>query len=218
MPRMNPPQNLWQLIVLVVAVVAVVLLRMYGKHGTPRTAGDRPRTTERVPKSEGRWERLTNCTLVEDNTNDGDSFVLRSGTETHTFRLYYADCPEKYRHQYNGERIAEQGAYFGGLSEDETIGAGVEAKAFTMKLLGKGPVTVETRWEPVYDSGRYFAFVSAGGQDLGEALIGHGLARLYTKGVERMDGTTNRAQRSRLLELEREAKAKRRGAWGAGRR
>jgi endonuclease YncB( thermonuclease family) len=214
MPRMNPPQNLWQLIVLVVAVVAVVLLRMYGKH-QPRSPGETPRTTERLPKTEGRWERLTRCTLVDESANDGDSFTLRCGTETHTFRLYYADCPEKYRHQYNGERIAEQGTYFGGLNENETIAAGVQAKEFARQLLQKGPVTVETRWEPVYDSGRYFAFVSAGGQDLAEALVSRGLARIYTQGVARMDGRTNREQRNRLLQLEREAKAQRRGAWSA---
>jgi endonuclease YncB( thermonuclease family) len=214
MPRMNPPQNLWQLIVLVVAVVAVVLLRMYGKH-QPRSPMETPRTTERIPRPEGRWERLTGWTLADDSTNDGDSFMLRCGPETQTFRLYYADCPEKYRHQFNGERIAEQGAYFGGLTEAETIAAGVQAKEFAMQLLRKGPVVVETRWEPVYDSGRYFAYVSAGGQDLGEALVSRGLARIFTKGVERMDGRTNREQRNRLTQLEREAKAQRRGAWSA---
>jgi len=214
---MNPPQNLWQLIVLVVAVAAVVLLRMYGRHPA-REAGETPRTTGHHPRPEGRWERLSPCTLEDESTNDGDSFVLRCGAGTHTFRLYYADCPEKYRHQYNGARLAEQGAYFGGLTEDETIAAGVQAKEFVRQLLQEGPVTVETRWEPVYDSGRYFAFVSAGGQDLGEALVSRGLARIHTKGVERMDGRTNRAQRNRLLQLEREAKAARRGAWGAGKR
>lgn len=215
MPRMNPPQNVWQLIVLVLAVVAVVLVRMYGKSTPPRESEPSARTTPRAPKSEGRWERLADCTLADDRTNDGDSFALRCQGETLIFRLYYADSPEKYRHQHNGPRLAEQGAYFGGLNEEETIAAGVQAKEFALGLLQKGPVTVETRWEPVYDSGRYYAFVKAGSQDLAEALVSHGLARIYTKGVDRMDGTTNRVQRSRLVQLEREAKVKRRGAWGA---
>ncbi len=215
MPRMNPPQNVWQLIVVVLAVVAVVLVRMYGKSTPSRESETSSRTTPRAPKTEGRWERIANCTLADDRTNDGDSFALQCQGETRTFRLYYADSPEKYRHEHNGPRLAEQGAYFGGLNEEETIAAVVQAKEFALGLLQKGSVTVETRWEPVYDSGRCYAFVIAGSQDLAEALVSRGLARIHTKGVDRMDGTTNRVQRSRLERLEREAKAKRRGAWGA---
>ena len=215
MPRMNPPQNVWQLIVVVLAVVAVVLVRRYGKSTPSRESETSSRTTPRAPKTEGRWERIANCTLADDRTNDGDSFALQCQGETRTFRLYSADSPEKYRHEHNGPRLAEQGAYFGGLNEEETIAAGVQAKEFALGLLQKGSVTVETRWEPVYDSGRYYAFVKAGSQDLAEALVSRGLARIHTKGVDRMDGTTNRVQRSQLERLEREAKAKRRGAWGA---
>lgn len=213
MPRFSTPQTLWQWIVLILAVVAVIFLRLYGKGDTPGST----RTSRSTPKAEGNWERLTGCRLVDDRGNDGDSFKLECAGEQHVIRLYYADCPEKYRHEHNGERLAEQGAYFGGLTEEQTIAAGVRAKEYAHAFLQKGPLTVETRWEPVYDSGRYFAYVSVSGQDLGEALVREGLARIHTKGVERMDGTTNRAQRDRLYKFEREAKAARRGAWaGAG--
>lgn len=216
MPRMNPPQNIWQLLALVVTVLVVVFVRIYGKGGgSSATTGTSGQTTPRTSKSESHWERIEDWKLEDDRANDGDSFALSHGGETHTFRLYFADCPEKYRHQYNGDRIAEQGAYFGGLTEEATIAIGVQAKEFALDLLKKGPVAIETRWSAVYDSGRYYAYVKAGGQDLAEALVSRGLARIHTIGVDRMDGTPNRDQRNRLLQLEREAKAKKRGAWSA---
>jgi len=218
MPRFSRPQNTWQLVVLVIAVVATLVARF----NRQAPSDNRPARDQRPPASDSRrssstWEVLQNCALAEDRTNDGDSFALRCGGKTHTFRLYFADCPEKYRHQYNGERLADQGAYFGGLNEEQTIAIGVQAKDFALDLLAKGPVTVETRWEEVYDSGRVYAFVRVGNQDLAEALISRGLARIHTKGVTRMDGTPERTQKDRLYQLEREAKAQKRGAWAAGR-
>lgn len=226
MPRFSPPQKTWQLIVLVVAVAATVVVRWNRQAPHEDERGHhKPVPEKRVPAEKktntakqrsGTWEVLSNCTLAEDRTNDGDSFSLHCGGETHTFRLYFADCPEKYRHQKNGERIADQGEYFGGLNEEQTTSIGVQAKEFALGLLAKGPVTVETKWEPVYDSGRVYAFVRAGNQDLAEALVSRGLARIHTGGTTRMDGTPVRAQKDRLYQLENEAKGQRHGAWGAG--
>ena len=228
MPRFSLPKNAWQLVALVIAVIATLVARW--NRETPRGSG-RPEVSEKrtggadstppksgssrkdKPRGKG-WEVLTNCELVEDRTNDGDSFALRAGGETVTFRLYFADCPEKYRHQYNGDRIADQGAYFGGLSEEQTIATGVEAREFALSLLTRGPVTVETKWEEVYDSERYYAFVRVGDKDLAEALVSRGLARIHTKGTARRDGTPERTQKDRLYQLEREAKSQRRGGWG----
>lgn len=207
----------WQSIVLVVSVIAVVVMRF--NRTTPSTPDQGPpapsKTERRIPPHQGTWQHLTGCTLVEeDKNNDGDSFTLRHGGEEFTFRLYYADCPEKRRHQYNGDRIAEQGQYFGGLSEAATIAVGQEARDFTLALLRKGPVIVDTRWEEVYDSGRRYAFVSSGGVDLAEALVGRGLARIHTKGVSRPGGLSIQEEKAKLQQLERGAKAKRLGAWG----
>jgi endonuclease YncB( thermonuclease family) len=212
MPRFSRPQKTWQLIVLIVAVVATVLARM-NRQAPPVSARENRPPAATTKKNT--WERLEHCTLAEDRNNDGDSFALRCGGDVHTFRLYFVDCPEKYRNQFNSERIASQGAYFGRLDEEATIAVGVQAKEFTLSLLAKGSVTVETRREPVYDSGRIYAFVTVNGQDLAEALVSRGLARIHTKGVTRMDGTAERVQKARLLELEKQARLKKRGAWAA---
>ena len=220
MPRMPAPRNKWQLIVLLLAVAAVAVVRMnrsvpWTRDVKPPGAPESTRDQRRRPAATGKgWERIEGCTLVEDRSNDGDSFTLRHGGNDHTFRLYFADCPEKYRHQFNGERIAEQGAYFGGLTEAATVAAGEEARDFTLGLLRKGPVRVETRWERVFESDRRYAFVSAGGHDLAEALVARGLARIHTKGVSRPDGPSERDEKSRLYQLESSAKSQKLGAWG----
>lgn len=183
--------------------------------GRPAPAG-RPAaadsaTTARVG---GAWEELAGCRLVEDRGNDGDSFVVEHQGRRHTLRLYFADCPEKYRHQYNGDRLADQGRYFGGLSEGETVGVGEEARDFALERLRAGGFAVLTRWEPVFDSERYYAFVGVPQGDLGELLVREGLARIYTKGENRPRGASAAAEKQRLQGLEGEARRARRGGWG----
>lgn len=224
MPRYSLPRKPWQRVVFVLAIVALILARLtkttpgdFGRDTGKPSATERTRSsTERgtaMPEPSARWETLTGCTLVEDKGNDGDSFILRHNGNDYHFRLYYADCPEKYRHQYNGDRIAEQGRYFGGLSETQVTASGLDAREFTLSLLRKGPVTAVTRWEHVYTPERRYAFVSAGGQDLAEALIRQGLARMHTKGANQPGAVSGSQEKERLRALEREAKSRRLGAW-----
>ncbi len=162
----------------------------------------------------GAWEELQGCILIEHRSNDGDSFVVRHEGADRTLRIYFADCPEKHRHQYNGPRIAEQGQYFGGLTEEETVAIGGDARDFTLALLREGPFTVLTRWEQVFDSGRFYAFVTVENRDLGERLVEQGLARIHTKGESRPGGAAVAAQKRRLQSLEQDARRSNRGAWG----
>lgn len=219
MPRLPVPKNKWQCLVLILSVIALIVVRMNkalpGRPDVhPRNPSSRePATGDSRNGAAGTWTTLGGCRLVEHRDNDGDSFVLEHGGEQITYRLYFADCPEKRRHQYNGERIAEQGRYFGGLSEAGTIAIGEEARDFALGLLREGPVAVLTRGEKVYDSDRRYAFVTAGGQDLAEALIGRGLARIHTKGVSRPGGLSGSDEYNRLLQLERQAKSRHAGGW-----
>jgi endonuclease YncB( thermonuclease family) len=180
--------------------------------GKPKPS--RPPTAEGTRQRTGDWEELHGCTLVEDRSNDGDSFLVRHGTTDFLLRLYFVDCPEKTRHQYNGPRLASQGQYFGGLTEAETLEVGGEARDFTLGLLQAAPFRVLTRWEKVFDSDRIYAFVTVDSGDLGELLIKAGLARIYTKGENRPGGKTSKAGKQQLMALERQAKASKQGAWG----
>lgn len=178
----------------------------------PEAKGPKAGTKER--QEAGTWQELQDCTLVEERSNDGDSFEVRHGGAVHTLRLYFADCPEKTRHQYNGPRLAEQGQYFDGLTEEETVAVGASAREFSLRLLRAAPFRVLTRWEPVFESGRFFAFVTVEAGDLAEMLVKEGLARVHTKGENRPGGKTVRAAKKHLLDLERQAKISKRGAWG----
>ena len=218
MSRPRPPAN-WKYTLLALMMAgALALARWKGwLPDGPVKSGSGPvaRTEEQESvKLAGGWEELRGCTLTEDRGNDGDSFEVWHGGKRHVIRLYFVDCPEKVRHQYNGPRIAGQGRYFGGLTEEETVGIGERARDFTLERLRASPFTVLTRWEQVFDSERHYAFVTVGEGDLGELLAGEGLARIFTKGENRPGGARAGAEKQRLLALERSAWGARRGAWG----
>lgn len=133
----------------------------------------------------------------------------------HEFRLYFADCPEKKRHSFNADRLAEQGRYFGGLDEAQTVAIGRQAEEFTRQLLTTQPFTICTKWHRVYDSGRCYAFILfQDGEDLSAKLVRAGLARIHTTGTTLPDGRDARQYQRQLREMEAAAKAAGRGAWG----
>ncbi len=161
------------------------------------------------------FEVLLDARLHPHRDNDGDSFHLEHGGQVHEFRLYFADCPEKARHHLNGDRLADQGRYFGLLSETETVSVGRAAESFTRDLLSRKRFTVCTKWQTVFGSGRYYAFVLfADGEDLSAKLVRAGLARIHTGGTTLPDGREARVYEQQLRALENEARVARRGAWG----
>jgi endonuclease YncB( thermonuclease family) len=172
---------------------------------------------------QGEYEVFAGCSLVENRSNDGDSFLVRfpDGSEK-MVRLYFVDAPESAVRRYrngdtNEKRLDYQARDLGGLTRDETIGIGQEAKGWVKKKLSAGSFTVSTKWQEVFDSGRYYGLVTvergAGARFLHELLVEEGLARIYTEGAGLPDGTSRMAQEKKLRALEREAKAAGRGAW-----
>ena len=160
------------------------------------------------------FEVILGAKLHDHRDNDGDSFHLNHNGQTHEFRLYFADCPEKKRHQFNGGRLAEQGQYFGGLSEAETVAIGRQAQTFTLRLLSTQSFTLYTKWQSVYNSRRHYAFiVFADGEDLSAKLIRAGLARIHTSGIALPDGRSVNDYQNQLRDIEQQARSQRMGAW-----
>jgi endonuclease YncB( thermonuclease family) len=167
-----------------------------------------------------RWEKLSGCEFHEGSHSDGDSIeILREG-KRYIFRLYFVDCLE--RNPASHSRRALQSRYFGLEERAETVALRVAylASAFTRAQL-RNPFTVYTRWRPVdVDSGNpaIRAFVqTAEGEDLSTLLVSEGLAiiRHGAKAVsDHPDGTSVAEFSSHLRTLEREAREKKRGAWG----
>ena len=72
---------------------------------------------------------------------------------------------------------------------------------------------VLTRWESVFDSGRYYAFITTEQGDLADLLVERGLARIHTKGNSRPGGATFAQERNRLLGIKRKARKAKVGEW-----
>lgn len=162
---------------------------------------------------------LTGVRYIEDDTNDGDSFVVDHEGQKLVLRLYFVDCAEKREYKLVAGRLKDQAGYFGGLSIPQTLKLGQQAKAFTSDLLRSRAFTVFTRWERVYDSDRIYAvIVFEDGEDLAHKLVQAGLARIHTKGVNMPNGRKANDYENHLRDVEKEARASKRGAWGMPRR
>lgn len=160
-----------------------------------------------------RWHTYTDCRLVENPANDGDSFHVRAGRRTYCFRLYFVDCPETAA--TFPERVAEQAAYWG-VSEQAALRLGREAEAFTRDFLKEG-FTVHTKREDARghaDNKRYFAVVETRSGSLADALVANGLARIYGADTELPDGSEARSCWKHLRQVEIKARREKRGAWG----
>ena len=158
------------------------------------------------------WVKLTDCELVAQNYNDGDSFCVKCGTNKFVLRLYFVDAPEP--NMRYPERTREQSAHFG-VTMDETMKAGAEAREVVRDALQQ-PFVVWTRWASApgrNKEGRFYGMVEVGGKGLAELLVSKGLAR--TKGVTANlpTGEKSKVYVQKLQALEREAKEKRIGAW-----
>lgn len=161
------------------------------------------------------WETLRNCRLMENESNDGDSFHVKADGEERIFRLYFADTPEAESGGYVTERVTEQAKEFG-ITEEESVEMGKKAAAFTRAVLSR-PFKVTTRGQNALGASqlkREYAFVeTADGEDLAEMLISRGMARSFGEDAA-PPGESASALRSKYDRLEAKARRERIGAWG----
>jgi len=166
-----------------------------------------------------RLQPLSGVRFIDAETNDGDSFVVDHEGQKLVLRLYFVDCAEKREYKLVAGRLKDQAGYFGGLSIPQTLKLGQQARAFTADLLRSRAFTVFTRWERVYDSDRIYAVIAfEDGEDLAHKLVQAGLARIHTKGVNMPNGRKANDYENHLRDVEKQARAAKRGAWGMPRR
>ena len=124
------------------------------------------------------FEVWKDCRLQKNESNDGDSFHVKSAKRAYIIRLYLVDAPEtdtSFR-----ERVAEQGKHFG-ISEAQTLEVGQAARRFMEEKLAR-PFTVRTARHDAMGRSkkqRYYGFVETPEGDLGELLVANGLARVH---------------------------------------
>lgn len=158
------------------------------------------------------WVTLKNCRLLENQSNDGDSFHVKADGEEYLFRLYHVDTPESEIDSAVANRVAEQAEHFG-LSQEESLRGGEKAKEFTKKALSK-PFSVVTRWQKAMGRSklqRYYAVILVGGNDdLAEMLVKAGFARAHGQVVDAPKGKTM----ADYARMEKSAKAGKMGLYG----
>ena len=159
------------------------------------------------------WLTLKDCHYVPNDSNDGDSFHVRSGNKKYLFRLYFVDAPET--DLEFGERVEEQAKYFG-VTTPQTIQVGEAAKNFVRAKLSH-PFIVRTCMQDALGRSkmeRFYAFVEVDHRDLGEELVVNGLARLHGTDSRPPGMNSVEVEWQKLELLERTAKQQKVGAWG----
>ncbi|MEY3895713.1 MAG: hypothetical protein RLZZ214_1233 [Verrucomicrobiota bacterium] len=222
----SKPKNSWFTVLLVIAAVAVwTFNETRPAPKTERESHAQPagKTAERPEKS-GTYELFRNCTLAEARNNDGDSFLvnLPDGKKTE-FRLYFVDTPESAFKSYAGgdtnhQRIRQQAAEMGGITPQQAVKIGQNAKHFTLELLASCPFDIHTRWDSPFNDNRFHAVVGVRQEGksrwLHELLVEKGFVRIHTKGADLPDGTPAAKHKAHLRDLESTAKRTQAGAWG----
>lgn len=164
-----------------------------------------------------KWARLSGCTLMENDANDGDSFHVKYNGKEFIFRLYFVDACET--SEQIPERVREQAKVLG-ITQSRVIEAGLAAKALTHSQLGGRGFTVVTCWQDARGASRlprYYAFVLYGSDDehdLASTLAQNGMVRIYGMPAEPPGPMTAAQFRASLVKLDAAAKAARLGIYG----
>jgi len=169
------------------------------------------------PGQAGELRAYHDVTLVEHDSNDGDSFHVRLGTGERTIRLYFVDCPEtSVATETDARRVRTQTRFFGLPDHATTIAYGEQATVFMQKQLAQ-PFTLYSSLASApgrSSGGRIYGFVeTAEGKDLATLLVEHGLARAYGVARKTPDGVHHAEMEARLEDIESAAMLGRRGIW-----
>ena len=163
-------------------------------------------------------QKFENCSLAEVVWADGDSFPVKlpNGKEI-VLRLYYVDCNEvAAATETDQRRVRDQSSYFGIDDHQVTLEFGRRAADEVKKLLAK-PFTVQTAFATAPGRSakpRTYGFITlSDGRDLGEVLVGEGLARSYGVRRNTPDGFNTDAAEAKMDDLELGAAIARRGIW-----
>ncbi|MGA0850107.1 MAG: helix-hairpin-helix domain-containing protein [Chthoniobacterales bacterium] len=163
-------------------------------------------------------QKFEGCRYVEAGWADGDSFPVKlpDGKEI-VLRLYYVDCNEvSAATETDQRRVRDQSSYFGIDDHQITLESGRLAAEKTKTLLAE-PFTVHTAFASAPGRSakpRTYGFVTlSDGRDLGETLVGEGLARSYGVRRNTPEGLNAEAAEAKMDDLELGAAIARRGIW-----
>ncbi len=165
----------------------------------------------------GELREYRDVALVADDSNDGDSFRVRLGTDERTIRLYFVDCPEtSVATETGARRVRSQTRYFGLPDHATTVAYGHQATDFVRKQLAR-PFVLYTSLASApgrTSGGRVYGFVeTADGKDLSTLLVQYGLARAYGVARKTPHGMHHAEMAARLDDMQSAAMLGRQGVW-----
>jgi endonuclease YncB( thermonuclease family) len=170
------------------------------------------------------WRDYTDCTLIANKANDGDSFhvnigSLKSAKAKHKLiRLYFVDTPES--DASLSDRLEVQRAYWNLPDIPTVIKCGKEAVKFTEAFLKDG-FTIYSRLSDALGRSKmdrdYGMVINSEGKCLITELVRNGLARLHGSSTDLSELPEYKCSADvfwrRLRQAEAEAKREKRGAW-----
>ena len=158
---------------------------------------------------------LNDATLIDNPSNDGDSFFVSVNEEELHMRLYFVDCMEtNFSSKAEVDRIIEQRRHFGLPNTHAVVRFGQAATAYVKQVLAE-PFTIFTSYASSPGRGtRIYGFIkTSDGEYLSEKLVRAGLARIH--GTTRMnpEGIPSDITLQRLQDLKDLALLNRAGIW-----
>lgn len=172
--------------------------------------------------TEDQFEFWENCTWVENEWNDGDSFhFLNADGEEFILRLYFVDCPETDR-EFR-DRIQDQAESFD-ITQLQNQAVGQHAKEVTKHLLSTEPFTVITAQQDALGNSelpRIYGFVLLNNREstsscealLSQELTLRGLTRIYGQKVNPPGEMDETAVLEQLEEYQQRSQDLRLGGW-----
>ncbi len=158
---------------------------------------------------------LNDATLIDNPSNDGDSFFVSVNGEELHMRLYFVDCMEtNFSSKAEVDRIIEQRRHFGLPNTHAVVRFGQAATAYVKQVLAE-PFTIFTSYASSPGRGtRIYGFIkTSDGEYLSQKLVRAGLARIH--GTTRMnpEGIPSDITLRRLQDLKDLALLNHAGIW-----
>ncbi|MFZ4766647.1 MAG: hypothetical protein ACOYMN_16970 [Roseimicrobium sp.] len=158
-------------------------------------------------------KELGGALYVESEANTGDRFIVRHGLEEFPVRLMWVRCPPA---SPSDATTTQAFADYFGITPDDVVTLGQQAKKFTAQFLRSRPLKLLTRGTKDAEGALLVAVHPAGVGDFASVLVDHGLAAIQDASGKSKSG---RAREATILQAlkDRETSARARtippGGW-----
>lgn len=156
---------------------------------------------------------LRGATYVEDDQNSGDRFLVSHNGEQFFVRLLWVNCPPR---DAEDAKLLKQASDYFGITPEDAVAIGRQAKTFTKDFLQGRSLTLYTRGPKDAPYGVFAAVRPDGVGDFAGVLVDNGLAFVHAPVTKKTPARQNEDSILSALK-ERETAARKRsivpGAW-----